>query len=293
MMARLRATFFFESLSYGWTETLFDPNGSHSLSDTQTLAGTLGALRVQMLGFGAALKEVRVSDDAIFRDSLVGEFSPDTSSIYTFPFNPANTTERWEATQPYADLLLRIEGGTRYRKSLYLSGIPGYLYTNPFPGEITDPRWQPLYNAWADELLRNWGFNVHQQPDAALPPIITFNPIFISFPDNLTALLTFTAAGFPTTWVSGEVVRIRGVRLTPATPRLSGNYKISAINSALFTVTLQAPGHINQTFNGTSKPMAWIDSQTVIAATSINQQNFTEHRRGRPFDSPRGRRRRT
>src|SRR5687767_725414 len=79
-MALVRALFFFkDSSGKGWSEGIY--NTSVNLTEAMVRAAALAHLRVQLLGRGALLTNIRVSDEAVKRDSRVFAVPPGDQAV--------------------------------------------------------------------------------------------------------------------------------------------------------------------------------------------------------------------
>jgi hypothetical protein len=278
-----RATMFFKQGEFGWSETHWHQNINITTGALYTASLGLANARAALLDSQSTLNEVRVSQDTVFRDSLVETFIPPLSGA---GFGGGGAF----GLQPFDVLSLRAEGTSQYRKIIYLGGIESSFWSNPFVG-ISDPGWLAYFNIYKAELLANWGFKAQVSPDKTMiniPPPTGYDITAVDpgLPNVYT--ITHPGPGFAT----HQKVRIRGVRmLNPRTPRVAGNY-VAQVTTATTTIISQnhPPG---QQYDPASDGFIWAETVDVIPYTDVIQDNFTHRKRGRPFDEPRGRSRRT
>lgn len=276
-----RLTIFFSDGAYGWSETHWSSNTSEGLDQTILNGIVLANARINLCGFNPIIKEIRASYDDTFRDSKINVFNPPLNSN----FNASGTGGVPSSDLPYSITLLRAESGILYRKSLYLSGVPDDLQLDPTA--IYGALWMTNFQIYRQALLtgsaiaptRPWGFKVLKKP----PDVPTVNITNVVFGTPVVV----TSAGHP--FNVGQRIHIRLVKQTPARPSVNHLWYISATTANTFTLNgSNIPGG---TYLGGG--IAY-DAQTydIKAYTDVLIVRETHRNRGRPFDSPRGRRRR-
>lgn len=165
-LPNVKATLFFEVGKFGWTETYYS-----SLTDVATvlpIARSLAIQRSQLLTEDVFITAVRVSKDNVKRDSLV-----------TFPARGDQKFKKAEGPTeiPHVCALVRIEGGDKYRRSLFLRG----LGDTDIDGLNFEPNgaWADAFFLFASKLLKDeWGMKVADkdvvQPAPPAPAIAKF-----------------------------------------------------------------------------------------------------------------------
>jgi hypothetical protein len=281
-MAMIRMQMFFTeegsgSRGAGWSETHYSFNKvtlTTALADLQTLAEK----RVQMLGNQVVCTYLRVSDDEVFNDSQVAR-GPVPTVVGGVPFyNPAfaPTVPDTAADFAYSVALVRITGDTDfYRRSLYLSGNPDVSQNinNPTP---VGAAWLIAFDDWHLTMVNgSYGFKVLQQGPANPRRVIT---VIV-----LGVITTQTPHGF----VVGDLVKVSRVRGTGNLP--NGKWRVATVPDATH-FTLQGWDFANFIYDrgGIAQKQVYV----LTKDTEVFLRRFGSHRRGRPFDSPVGRRRR-
>lgn len=167
-----RATFFFRFKDQGWTETY--ARNSASLSGLLGLGMSLGIARKQLLGRGASWIGLRVSDDAVLRDSRT--FVPDGTNAVSSYYSGGATLD--QAENAWEAIKIRMEtNDDRYRSIKHLRGFPEGVANPATPSGISTAYhdWTPLYLAWLTALQGGWGF--FAKTAAGPPPVYTLQPI--------------------------------------------------------------------------------------------------------------------
>lgn len=274
-MPFFKVNYFFKLDEAGWSETFYTPD----LADAGVAldrARTLVVPRVRLLAndhlasINPRLAEVRVSDVAIQRDSLVFTVSP-TDGVNATPVID-------DAVLPiFNSLLIRLEAGSLYRRQLYLRGIPKQLSG---PGGIYRPN--PLYNAVFGQyvlavLASGFGILAWQKPGVFVPLQNIVN--VTNGVDGVT--INAPAHGL----INQDRLRVQSA---PGTHGVRGNWVAKVIDVNNF-VLIGAPAFTG-TYLGGGK---WYKRvQGVVAFTSMLIESLVHRDTGRPFDSPRGRRKR-
>jgi hypothetical protein len=122
----------------GWSETWYCTVSNHEAALTK-LKATL-PLRQGLLGGGASIEYIRVSDVAIRGDSQVQQLT-----------NWAISTSPTGADEPWDGVYVRCEAGPLYRRQMFLRGIPD-VWAGPagaFPGA-------PPLNADMTQAVKKW-----------------------------------------------------------------------------------------------------------------------------------------
>jgi hypothetical protein len=184
----VRVLLFFGDGRYVWSEEYFragsdtvDPTADDQAALTlMTKSGGVADKRVQMLGAGVQLLEIRASRDNVFRDSLISEqyaewqqpkgAVPDLEIYNTGYCDLADTPKECEqAAEPQVCLRVRCESTAVRRRIMYLSGVPQFAdipgANVPLPatidptGKIDTGVFNLAFNNWAGQVLTDqWGF---------------------------------------------------------------------------------------------------------------------------------------
>lgn len=267
MPTLFRATFFFKNRNgAGWTETLYSQAAGMQLVQNEAIA--LIPARVGLLGRGAALKFIRVSDDLIKRDSL----------IYVVPTDDGAPKSRQTDDADIANtcLLLRVESGFTKRRSLFLRGVPDEItqdngvYTPPaaFTAALNAYRIIVVGGTWAIKIRGDSG---------AVSNITNVSTVG---PTGLVTITTAANHGFN----MNDVVNIRGVL---GATQVRGLQKV---------VTTASPTTFDIRVNRVVRPYLGAgnvvkNDYTLVDISGLVPVRCSHHNAGRPFDSPVGRRR--
>ena len=270
MADRVRTTIFFKQGSYGWTETYFLP--TTTLTNALLKAELLVSLRRALLGDVSRITYVRVSDDEKFRDSLVRVQPPD---LQTGPAGNGNPDPA------YTSLLLRLEGGEEHRRQLYLRGIPDSVIVEPDP-PIFEAGYTKFFKNFRTELIsQGWAFKVIKKPPAVPAVLIT---------GFITATPPVVTTGAAHNLTTGDNVLIRGVKGFEANNGrgANGRWYVNVLTANSFEIT----GRLTPfgAYLGGGEIIKRVYG--LIDVTAVELVRVTKRSTGRPFDSPRGRRRR-
>lgn len=276
-MPQMRATFFFEDNKYGWSESVWVAGGPQGYEIVGDAAKNLLTLRLQMLGNTTLALYIRISDDLLQRDAYViapGVGPNQLGGVLA----PAQA-----ALQPYYTVMSRWDTPDfRTHGINFLGGIPFDVVPNPFNAALLKPAWLKAFNNWANVIIAGdaltgvkWGFRCF---DRGTAPQGTITKI-------VNATSTITAPGLVA--AVGDPVVVSGT--SPSRP-FGGNYHVTAVAGNDFTVDQGAKwGAVVYQNGGT----LFKKIKTIVAPISIIPIGATHRNRGRPFGSPRGRRRLT
>lgn len=284
-MAKFRFTMFFEYRKYGWSETHYWAKAATEHSAILFAGQLLAEKRLQMCAPGVKLTYLRVSDDDIRRDSLAApaDLSPQIAGAgkqlaVVDVDDPANLPDF-----PYSVVLLRGESGPLYRKNIYISGLRDE-WQNVLGVANMPAGWLKGYGAYKVELLDNWGFKVSSR-NAVNNPL---RPI-----THVAGPAPFTVSVANHGYADGDKVTVVGVKQAVAAggarpARINGTWRIAVVDNNAFKLigTDGTPAYL-------SGGLAQRRVDEVVGYTAIKVRGFTHRKRGRPFDSPRGRSRRT
>ncbi len=255
-MATIRCQLFFQTAANGWSETYF-LSGTNTVSSLNTVKA-LTLRRMALSSFDTVCTYQRISDDAVFRDSLV------TSSPFPGTYSPTLLS-----APDFTALLVRLSSGVQFRRSLFMRGIPEALVQGQ--DFVPDATWISRFNSFATYLENNFSLKVF---DRALNPVI--QGLFIT---AAGVCQTLTNTAFPV----GSIVRFRKVGTVP---RLTGN-QIVTVPSAGFTFTILNYG------NRGAWNLPYLVQQATIDLQPIDNvvfERLVSRRVGRPFGQSRGRR---
>jgi hypothetical protein len=260
-MSQFRTTWFFKLNNYGWTENFH--HTSQVVNTVELRCETLAPFRKALLGSNAQLVGVRISDDEVFRDSVFLQnppfFGPGT---YPGTCDPA-----------FSSLLTRWDASAVTRKNLYLRGIPDDLV---IAGQFdNDPTWAPRWTAYRQQVVA-LGFGIRRL-------LRTANPLI---PISLIDTLGKVSSTVPHNFVIGNRVHFTGVKANPKVPT---NMFVSAVDNT-FNFTVQNWGARGNVFpNAGNVRKFGYEVESIIQGT---WERVVKKSTGRPFDTPRGRRRR-
>jgi hypothetical protein len=254
---------FFGDGRYVWSEEYFRAGSDTTdptADDTAALAlmtkdGGVADKRVQLLGAGVQLLEVRASRDNVFRDSLISEkyaewqapkgAHPDENIYNTQYCDLAATPPECEqAAEPQVCLRVRCESTARKRRIMFLSGIPQFAdipgANVPLPAAI-DPTgktdvglFNEAFKKWAAQvLLDQWGF-VGVQYTATQP--------IIGMTTNVGGTTVSVVTKAPMTLAQGDTCLIFHPQFFPGSYNFHGQHEVlSAVgNVVTFAANLGA-----------------------------------------------------
>jgi len=259
-MALFRTTWFFKVNNYGWTE-----NFHHMGSDYPTVrvaCDALSAFRKSILGSNAQLVGVRISDDEVFRDSEFRQNPP--------IFGPGT----WPtASDPaFTSLLTRWDSGQVIRKNLFLRGVPDELVEQG--AWVNDPLWATRWSAFRGAVISNQ-FAIKSLGGPAAPQIAVLNI-------DATGIVS---TGTPHSFIAGDKVHFSNVKTTPRLPTVMmvtlpiTTFSFSLVNWAGRPAVFPTNGRVRKyVFQ-------------VVPITAGIWERVIKKSTGRPFDTPRGRRR--
>lgn len=274
-MPTYKTTFIFNEGRQGWSETWYiEPAGTGAgIIEARDLAITLSGLRKTMLGEGAQLEALRVSDVAIRGDSLIHSFN------LTTPANPDLA-----ADLPSNGMLARVEAGALYRRQMWLRGMrDDWIIRNIVTGQpIVPPALNNAFTAFNDELVaRQWRLrcidkeapNFHESPVTAIAAAGV----------NTALSVTGFAALVP-----GDEVRVRHF-IGPDAALLNRVWKVLAADAASITIPLAFA-----TLTNPATDLLGIVASRVIVYKPVTTSGILRlagRKTGRAFFVPRGRRR--
>lgn len=281
----LRITMFFTDGTYGWSESHYDITAQDLTTAVNRANTVLVPARTALLAAGPWLKYLRASFDDTFRDAQV---------IFT-PQPPLNAANRYINAPYWTTLdsgyvwnvaLLRGVGGDLYRKQIYVSGIP-YPDLDDTATPQGDSKLLAGFQFYSNALvLGNYGFPVWARDVQTYPlrqitaMVSTINGTQITVPNH----------GFLNQ--PGYRIYLSKIKyLYTSKLKINGPYLVGQIVDAnnVILAGLNVPV-ANFTFIA---GYAQQQKKDIAAYQSVLLERFTHRKRGRPFDSPRGRSRRT
>lgn len=282
----LRLTMFFDDGISGWSESHLDVNSATLQQAVQKALGTLVIARIQLMANGPWLKYLRASFDDTFRDSQVFYLPvPDRSNTGTVINNPL--WKNTESGEPWTVALLRGVGGDLYRKQIYVSGVP-YTDTPDTGDPFADPILVAAYNNYRNTLVTSYGFPIWRKDIQTYPlrPITAIVPGVLPGTWNLTVPNHGVASPVPP-GTRGFLMKMR--YLFSSRLKLNGPYGIASVIDPNTIQLGNFPWQPGAVFTG---GLFQQQTKDVQPYTEILLERFTHRKRGRPFDSPRGRSRR-
>jgi hypothetical protein len=211
---------------------------------------------------------IRVSDDLIRRDSQIYQCTPQEARGKNPDIGGSDIANTC--------LLLRIEASALIRRSLYMRGIPDDIALNGGQLSMT-PAFLGAYQPWVN-LLKSGPWAVR-----SIDPLSPSTAISNIVQAAGTGIVTITTTG-PGTLTLPAIVTIRGVR---GAIQVNGTWNVlSIIDSFNFTIKL------NQYISTwTGQGLVFKNQYKVTVINQVYAMRISHRISGRPFDSPRGRRR--
>jgi hypothetical protein len=277
-----RLTMWFnDNYNSGWSETYYGASAT-DLTTFATQANILALRRAACLKFGPTMVNARVSFDDTSGDSLLLPLPrKDDNGLY----NPALGGSGEDAADfSFVTLLIRMEAGSLYRKSLYMAGVPDQQNNETYgQGLEFTAAWLDAYQQFETELESGrWAIKALSK-DISVSPIKTVSA-FTNQPNVGT--LTCVAHGF----VAGDKVRVFGGKFQSGVTGVKPNgiwYVGSVIDADNFTLM-----GWSSTNTGSYIQPGKVRKQVYISApiTAAIIRRVVNHKRGKPYGSPVGRR---
>lgn len=287
MTITAKATLFFEDHKYGWSESYFQ-DGIDNLGVIYGDAIALAEQRATLNGAGVLMPYIRVSNEAIKRDSLVQQINlftigpgtqeiPAGANVVKTAFATSGSTK---PDRPYSAVLLRFEAGSLYHRLMYMRGIPDDLITDPV-GPANNQGWAKSFLDWRalfEARLSRWKIKVLSKEDANVFKKVTR----LQRPtDGVSVIVTVPGHGY----ANSDRVRLEG--LPPQARAFNGVWRVFEVTADTFTLEgTRGPVLDYITLTGTAHRLEYV----YKGITDIVTRGQTHRDTGRPFDSPRGRR---
>jgi hypothetical protein len=290
-------TFVFEDGDEAITESHVYLNASNIAAAIQP-AKELVKLRMLLMGYGVALRYIRLSMLNVFRDSqilgamdITGVPSPPQSYVSvdgkTFPSSPEGAK---------ACLLLRMEYNTQIRRPMFLGGVPVGTVVNqpPAPPIINFPLWGTNFQNWKNKITSGlWGFQA-RTPSSAVGQVVSIQPIISAFNDVQKALIAVVVGPFSPPLVPNQQVQVyqskmQNVAYTP----LNGQWVIDSIvpgQQGQNAVYLTGSGNVNASTLTKRGFLRTIDF-TAVPYQNVQIRDNAERKRGNRSLAGPGRRR--
>ncbi len=268
MAETYKINFFFKARLWGWSETYYAEYAD--IRAALDSAKEVVPHRVLLLGGtedvkNPRLEKIRVSNVVIQRDSLVEQVAL---------ANSYNDSGLLLADNPNLCLLVRCEATDLYRRQLYLSGFPDLL--------CSDQIYQPIgaypanFQTFADTLIaRGWGIYARNRAE----PIVTIFSI-----DRTEGGLVEVTTEAPHGLTAGKLVQIRSA---PGTIGIRGIHFVLASPTANRFMFVGTYGGMYRGGGTAQRVRHSLQRFTRLQIVGIGRKG-----RGRPTDSPVGRRRR-
>lgn len=257
----------------GWTETWY---ASHTTIEDAMKVGKEGAaVRARLLGQGARLEHVRVSDVDILRDSLAED-------VNVVPSNDGSI-----ADTPWNAILCRINATELYRRQLWLRGVPDIWIDldlgnpNANLGRVLA---RPQFDAFIAWLKRTPGYMLKVISKTGQG---TTGPLISSLTANGLGRVVLHAAGSLAN--PGEQIRMSGWT-GPDAALLNGVFRVVDRDAATVTIDLQFALLTDPNSNNNGKVRTRKQVYTEVTGGAILR--CRKRSTGRAFFAPVGRRRR-
>jgi hypothetical protein len=174
-MPNFKCSIFLHSDINGWSENWYFSGTDYS--SAMVALQSLADLRQALCGTGVSLDYLRVSDEAIQRDSYVVAprtvTVPDTSASGGGSFGPKQVVVTWGSIDPPSSgVHVRIEATAQYHGSHTVRGVPDDLIVWP-SGPSNLPGWDKAYGKWRSALIGSFSLRVRKQTGANAPLPIT------------------------------------------------------------------------------------------------------------------------
>lgn len=280
-----RVQFFFRDAKYTWSEVHYRIEADEDEDATFEAAEQLGLARVGCLGvvpFVVGDEDLSPSLDQIRITWLRERGSSAVSTVFRGKtWEISELESNMPPDRPYSTLRLRAECTDRYRKSIYMRGIPDSVITDP-QGPTFAESFLTAFSKFETELApkKGWGTLV-RNTDVLDFPEVKITEIGLALSGNVEVFAPNHGL------VDGDTAVIRSGLFEPATYPLRGHWPIKKLTDNTYevlgasTVTGYIGGAISQKL-----------SYTVEEYTRVFPIAMTSHRTGiRGVTTPRGRNR--
>lgn len=279
----LRLTMFFTDGKTGWSESHMDVKSPDLTTAVTVASNVLGPARQSLMADGPWLQYLRASYDDTFRDAQVIYLPPPPLD----PLNPNRFTNNpfykgQESGVAWTVALCRGVGGDLYRKQIYVSGLP-FIDESDINNPLNDPVFVAAFQQYRLVLTQGYGFPIWRKDIQTFPlrPITAINP-------GPPITLTIPNHGVPNPPAPGSRGFISKAHYySPNKIKFNGPWGIAQVVDAntLILANFPPPGVQFQWVYGYFQ----LQQKDVQNYTDVIVERFTHRKRGRPFDSPRGR----
>lgn len=291
-MPTAKITWFYQFNDYGWSESLWAPYTA-DLAEMFPNAQAYASARASLNGSGVAITAIRVSDDAVYRDSKYAPNSyytlgnglpaylPSGGNAPVIGIPPVGGGALVTPANPYDAIQIRMEGGSLYRREMMFRGAPENIMTSP-PGPILEGAYSIAFKAWAQSVITNYTFRCKSRnPPYNLQPVTA---VVIGPPATITVANNTLAAG--------NYIQLVGFRGFNA---IRGRYTVVAVAGNVVTLSpnftplnsIAHPAGYAQLLSNNGAAL----NPAYIPITAVKVITQTHRSTGRPFNGPRGRRR--
>lgn len=269
-MAVFACTMFFEipNQNTGWTETWY-----RNFNDSQAALlafTTVAAARGAILGSGANLVKIRVSDVAITGDSAEKR----DIAFQKLPADCNFASVGW---------LVRYEATDLYRSERVIRGMSKAAFDNAAPRTIADPASAQRVGAYHLTLLNAYSFRVKKRGPGATEVGISklaYDPVTNEVTVTTTQNHTFVAGNTVNhIGLRQYVKQVRGLHLVLSVT--ANTYKFALFKPFPEFIELTGP------YNGKGKSRLVEFDYPIVAR--IVEQRWTDRQSGSPFDLQVGR----
>lgn len=272
----VKLSVFFAQGPAGWSETwYFDFTGT--LGDALSAIALKYAIkRTALLGQGAFIRALRVSDDEVRGDSRLLTFASEAEA-------PGEGVEL-PCGEPEDAYRVLIEAGTLHKRHVWLHGIPDDWITYKVGGTPNDPvpemvkRFEALRKIWLG-------------PPAWILKTANHGPGNPTVPiNNATALdgrrVELDVPAIPMGLLAGDQVEVQGLT---GSPGINSRHTVQFINAVTPVIRIFTP-NAGREINTTPRARVRKYVPAYAEFDRVDLQVPTTHRVGRPFGAPRGRR---
>lgn len=263
-----KASLFFQASNFGWSENYY--RVSTSREDLLTAVGKVLISRSQMLGDGADLVYIRVSDIDVFRDVEIAR--TEGAGMKHSGIGPSDS--------PWNGILVRCFAGDQSWRNQIFRGVPDATITFPWdPGAHAD--WINALTAFTSKLQAQAFGN------------LTIAQGGLNAPQPINGIVANPAGGLDLSMpvgfapVPGETVKITGNKAL--TNKLHGPYQVFSINLATGTMNIRSKSGPVLPGGLIAFGFAQRQTKTILPFSSFVPINPSKRKTGRPFGSPVGR----
>jgi len=221
---------FFEAGKYGWTETYYRENATWATVERP--AKELASARGVLLAGGATIKQLRISDVEVKRDSKV--------YVSDQWMNKANANEPSDLA--FVTLLCRLNSGNKYWRSLMLAGIPDAYFAGVDTESALKPHIDKQVKVFLDQLVSSdWCIRALDRDTEGAPKVLQDA---VRNDDGTEVTITVANHGYPAL----SKVRISGGTGT-SVDQIKGVHTVFAPDTNTFKIRV-ALGEAALTYTG-------------------------------------------